>query len=177
MEYCKNAFGYVCNALINYCINACVYLDNNSLSKPKSLNDCYCNCTNQINYYRYCYNDNDNVNVNYQLFIILRVLFLCFVLCIVCGLCRYRCALHNNKKRALMSIQSYTSQAPPPYQNTSANLLQPPPIYSTTSEVQQSEAQQSEAQQSESRSNNINSSIQIEHEHVHHFTSTSNSYA
>lgn len=156
MEYCKNAFGYVCKALINYCINSCdIELDDDSPSRPELLNDCYCNCTNQVNYYRYCYNG----NVNYQIFIILSVLLLCFGICIICGLCRYRIALYiNNKKRALMSIPAYNSQAPPSYQNTSHqntshqdtsdNLLEAPPIYSEN---------------------------QIEP--THNFTATSNSYA
>lgn len=147
MEYCKNVFGSVCKALINYCVNLCnIDVDDNSLSRKELLNNCYCNCTNQINYYRYCYNG----NVNYQIFIMLSVILLCSGICIICGICKNKITLYIvNKKRALLrAIPAYNSQEPPAYQDTSDNLLEPPPIYSA---------------------------IQIEP--THNFTSTSNSYA
>lgn len=119
MEYCKSAIGYACKALVKYCVNSCdSIVDDDSYLHSSAgqteINNCFCNCTNQVNFNRYCYNG----ETNYRLSVLLTFVLLGSGLCLICGLCRYRIVSYiNDKTKALGAKPANNAQNPPPYYN------------------------------------------------------------
>ena len=125
MESCKNLVGYVCRALIKYCLASCkVDSDDDSPIIPVSRNDCYCNCTNKENFNYYCYKDDSS----YLQFAIASIILIgASGVCIIGGLCRYRIA--NIMSRKTQDPESQLQ--PPPYELYHIpRHTPPPPIYS-----------------------------------------------